>query len=285
MSDRIVVMKDGELIQVGTPEEIYNEPKSAYVADFIGESNIYNGTMQKGLKVRFLGGLWEAVDDFPENEKVDVVIRPEDVEMGPPGEGTVDATVQSRVFKGEDYSYVLSVGKSEVLCRDKHKREVGERVSIRVEKENLQIVHKEVTENSWDDATISSPSSVEIGDFSFPCDLTSLLKGSSLDEKGRLVDPKTGKVYDLDGAPVKVTASLDAPVVSDDLEAGPFHGHIVMAVWIGDHYQYLIRSEEEEDVICNSPYQWNVGDEVSVALRPEAVHLRLKKDLSEYVVE
>jgi ABC-type Fe3+/spermidine/putrescine transport system ATPase subunit len=76
-------------------------------------------------QVRFLGAVWNCIDDFPLNEKVDVVIRPEDVEIGNPGKGTVDGVIASRVFKGEDYSYVINVGKNEVLCRDTHAREVG----------------------------------------------------------------------------------------------------------------------------------------------------------------
>ena len=76
MSDTIVVMKDGMIQQIGTPEDIYNEPKNAFVADFIGESNIYEGTIIGERKVRFLNKAFDCVDDFPINEKVDVVIRP-----------------------------------------------------------------------------------------------------------------------------------------------------------------------------------------------------------------
>lgn len=285
MSDKIVVMKDGEIEQVGTPEEIYNEPTSAYVADFIGESNIYNGTMLSDGKVRFLGGVWQGIDPFKENEKVDVVIRPEDVEIGKPGEGTVDATIHSRVFKGEDYSYVLLVGKSEVLCRDKHKHEVGEKVSIAVEKENLQIVQKEVSANVWDEATINDEGEVETLDVTLPVDLTQLLKGSSIDEKGHLFDPKSGKRFDLAGAQVIASCSLEDPQMSDNLEEGIAKGTIIGAVWIGDHYQYLIRTEGEEDFIVNSPYQWNIGDSVSVDIPKEKIKLRLKKDINAYVVE
>jgi spermidine/putrescine transport system ATP-binding protein len=132
MSDTIVVMKDGAIQQVGTPESIYNEPTNAYVADFIGESNIYNGTMV-GKQQKFASStpFGTCIDDFPLNEKVDVVIRPEDVELGNPGKGTVDGVIASRVFKGEDYSYVINVGKNEVLCRDTHAREVGQSLDPR----------------------------------------------------------------------------------------------------------------------------------------------------------
>ncbi len=285
MSDKIVVMKDGEIEQVGTPEEIYNEPSSAYVADFIGESNIYNGTMLSGGKVRFLGGVWEAIDEFPVNEKVDVVIRPEDVELGKVGEGVVDGVIDSRVFKGEDYSYVILVGKSEVLCRDKKKHEIGDKVSISVDKENLQVVHKEVTKNEWDDAVINSDGDIEIGDIVLHADLTQLLKGSTLNEKGELVDSKSGRRYDLADAKVVASCTLEDPSISDNLEIGLAKGAIIQSVWIGDHYQYLIRTEGEEDFIANSPYQWNNGDTVSVDIAKEKIKLRLKKDIGSYVVE
>ncbi|MCI5631823.1 MAG: ABC transporter ATP-binding protein, partial [Bacilli bacterium] len=103
MSDTIVVMNDGEIQQVGTPKGIYDEPSNAFVADFIGESNIYTGTMFADHKVRFLGKLFDCVDKFEVNEKVDVVIRPEDVKIKKPSEGVVDGKVVSKIFKGMHY--------------------------------------------------------------------------------------------------------------------------------------------------------------------------------------
>lgn len=285
MSDKIVVMKDGEIAQVGTPETIYNEPSSAYVADFIGESNIYNGTMLRDKKVRFLGGVWDSIDDFKENEKVDVVIRPEDVELGPINKGIVNGTINSRVFKGEDYSYVILVGKSEVLCRDKKKHDVGDKVSISVDKENLQIVQKGVTDNEWDDAIINTNNEIETGDVVLKANVTQLIKGSSLDEKGNLYDPKSGHHYDFTDAQVVASCGLDDPTISDNLEGGLAKGTVISAVWHGDHYLYLIRTEGETDFLVNSPYQWNVGDTVSIDIDPSKIRLRLKKDLNSYVID
>ena len=285
MSDTIVVMKDGAIQQVGTPESIYNEPTNAYVADFIGESNIYNGTMSGEQQVRFLNAVWNCIDDFPLNEKVDVVIRPEDVEIGNPGKGTVDGVIASRVFKGEDYSYVINVGKNEVLCRDTHAREVGQAVSIHVVKENLQIMHKDLTENEWEDANINSDGQVVIGEDPYPCDLTQLVKGSSLDENGYVLDPKNKKKYDFHDAKVVAECDLDAPILSDDLSQGHSQGTIVSSVWLGDHYQYIVRTDDEEDFICNTPYQWNEGDIVSVDIAVDDLHLKLKKDADEYVTD
>jgi len=285
MSDTIVVMKSGAVQQVGTPESIYNEPVNAYVADFIGESNIYNGTMVGKQQVRFLGAVWNCIDDFPLNEKVDVVIRPEDVEIGNPGKGTVDGVIDSRVFKGEDYSYVILVGKNEVLCRDTHAREVGSKVSIHVVKENLQIMHKDLTENEWESAWINSDNQVVIGEDPFPCDITKLIKGTQLTDDGNLYDPKTKKTYDVNDADVVAECGLDAPVLSDNLETGHSQGRIISSVWLGDHYQYLVRTDDEEDFVCNTPYQWNEGDTVAVDIPAESIRLRLKKDPENYVID
>ncbi len=283
MSDTVVVMKNGAIQQVGTPEAIYNEPQSAYVADFIGESSIYNGTMVGKKKVRFLGGVWSCIDDFALNEKVDVVIRPEDVMIGTPGKGTVDGLITSCIFKGEDYSYVINVGKNELTCRNHIARQVGAKVSIKVAKENLQIMHKELTENEYTDAYIDKNGDVQISDHAFPCDLTQLIKGTKL-EDGYLVDSRLKKKYDLTDAEVVAECELSAPILSDDLTQGHCTGTIVTSVWLGDHYQYIVRTDEEEDFVCNTPYQWNEGDIVSVDIPKDKIRLRLKKDPDDYVV-
>lgn len=285
MSDTIVVMSDGRIEQVGTPEDIYNEPKTAYVADFIGESNIYNGTMVDKKKVRFLGAVWNCIDDFPLNEKVDVVIRPEDVIIGNPGKGTVDGLISSCVFKGEDYSYVINIGKNEVLCRDHESRLVGSSVSVHVTKENLQIMHKELLENEYDDATFYDEKTILIGGDQFEIDPLKNFKGTKFDEDGHLVDAKNGKHFDFSEAVVKCTIPLDKIEISDDLSLGQTHGRIISSVWIGDHYQFIIRTDDEEDFVVNSPYTWNIGDIVSVSVDQSNIKVSLKKELSSYEVD
>ncbi len=89
MSDKIVVMSEGRIQQIGTPEDIYNEPKNAFVADFIGESNIFNGIMTGKLKVRFCGAEFECLDDVEHGTQVDVVVRPEDILIVSPEQGAV----------------------------------------------------------------------------------------------------------------------------------------------------------------------------------------------------
>lgn len=284
MSDTIVVMKDGAIQQVGTPENIYNEPVNAYVADFIGESNIYNATMVGDKKVRFLGGVFACEDDFPINEKVDVVVRPEDVILAKPGEGVIDGIIASKVFKGEMYQYIVNVGRNEVLCRGTKNREIGEKVSLNVESSNIQVMHKELTSNLYPDAIINSDGRLEIGEASFEVDLTQLLKGSKLEGETLLVDNKTHKQYELKNAEVVAEVALDKIEISDNLESGEARGIIVSNVWVGDHYQYIIRTEDEEDFVADSPFSWNLNDEVSVHVKKEDIRLRLKKGLEEYVV-
>ena len=96
-------MADGEIQQVGTPEEIYNEPANVFVADFIGESNIFNGVMEEDKKASFAGSIFQTVDDFEKGKKIDAVIRPEDVEVVKPGEGQLVGEVTSADFKGTFY--------------------------------------------------------------------------------------------------------------------------------------------------------------------------------------
>ena len=286
MSDTIIVMKDGHIQQIGTPEAIYNEPCNAFVADFIGESNIYNGTMAPKKQVRFLGGLWDCVDDFPVNEKVDVVIRPEDVILGKEGKGVVDGTISSRVFKGEDYSYVINVGKFEVLARNHKAFDVGSVVSIDCEADNIQIMKKDMVENEWRDAKINGDSQVEIGEYEFDVDLTQIIKGSKIDEDGYVLDPKNGKRYDFKNAEVIASCSFDAIEVFDDLSKGVGKGTLIQCLWKGDHYQDIIRTEEEEeDFVFNTPYEWNEGDIVAFQIAKSEIKLKLKKELEEYEVE
>ena len=108
MSDKIVVMKNGEIQQVGTPEEIYNEPANRYVANFIGESNILPATMLEDYKVRFDDITFDCVDfGFKKNEKVDVIIRPEDIDIVPKGQGKMNGEVLSTLFKGVHYEIIV----------------------------------------------------------------------------------------------------------------------------------------------------------------------------------
>ena len=274
MSDTIVVMKDGTIQQIGTPEDIYNEPKNAFVADFIGESNIFSGTMVDKFKVRFAGANFACVDDFAKNEKVDVVIRPEDIYVVEEGKGAVDGRVVSSVFKGVHYEMVVMVGKNEFTVQDTQEFAVGRTVSLIVKPEDIHIMKKEFEENVYD-GVITKRNTVRFAEGEFECDLTQLMPGSRLDEEGYLIDAE-GKKYDLTDVPVKVTVGLKDIEIIDNETDGQAAGQIVSIIYKGDHYQVIIRTpEEEEDFVCDTEYTWNEFDRVSVKISPEHIKMRL----------
>ncbi|UUM10825.1 ABC transporter ATP-binding protein [Proteiniclasticum sp. QWL-01] len=143
LSDRIVVMNEGIIQQVGTPIDIYNEPINAYVADFIGESNILEGIMHADCDVTFSGHRFRCVDEgFDKNEPVDVVIRPEDVELVDPAEGMLRGTVLSSLFMGVHNEMRIQTNREIYLAHSTLHRNVGEEVGIRIIPFNIHIMRK-----------------------------------------------------------------------------------------------------------------------------------------------
>ena len=148
MSDTIVVMNQGYIQQIGTPEMIYNEPVNAFVADFIRDSNIIDGIMMKDRVVEILGTRIPCVDEgFGTNTPVDVVIRPEDVEIVTPGEGFMDGDITSVIFKGVHYEIEIMAGGFEWLVDTTQFYTVGTHVGIRVIPFNIQIMNKPESED------------------------------------------------------------------------------------------------------------------------------------------
>ncbi|MBE7043155.1 MAG: ABC transporter ATP-binding protein [Ruminococcaceae bacterium] len=143
MSDTIVVMSEGVIQQLGSPVDIYNEPENAFVARFIGESNIIDGIMLDDFKVKFADCEFVCVDKgFEENEVVDVVIRPEDIKVVPKGEGMLDVTVTSVVFKGVHYEMLLEGNGFTWLVQSTKAQQEGEDVSINIFPDDIHIMHK-----------------------------------------------------------------------------------------------------------------------------------------------
>ncbi len=143
MSDTIVVMNQGYIQQIGTPEDIYNEPTNAFVADFIGDSNLIDGTMLEDKLVEILGTRFPCVDEgFGHNRPVDVVIRPEDVELVAPEQGLLSGDVTSLIFKGVHWEIEVMAGGFEWLVHTTQMHPVGSRVGIKVDPFNIQIMHK-----------------------------------------------------------------------------------------------------------------------------------------------
>ena len=275
MSDKVVVINDGEIQQVGTPTEIYNEPVNTFVADFIGDSNIFNAVVVDKLKVKFCGANFDCLDDFEVNELVDVVVRPEDIKICAPYEGQLKGTVISTVFKGVHYEITVTVGKFEIVIQSTSSAEVGTEIGMRIEPDGIHLMRKVYTVNKYD-GVITKNNTVEFGDGEFECDVTMLYPGSHLDEEGYLITAQNEK---LDLVDVKVNVEVDTHDIemSDDKTAGGVVGNIISMIYKGDHYRYIVRTEEnEEDYVLSCPDLWNTGDLVSLIIPKEKIKLSLK---------
>ena len=148
MSDTIVVMNQGYIQQIGSPEDIYNEPENAFVADFIGESNILPATMVEDKLVKILGVNFPCVDiGFGRNKPVDAVIRPEDIDLVKPGEGLLDGVVTHLIFKGVHYEMEVMANNYEWLVHSTDMFPVGTEVGIQVDPFDIQIMKKPESED------------------------------------------------------------------------------------------------------------------------------------------
>ena len=148
MSDTIVVMNQGYIQQIGTPETIYNEPENAFVADFIGDSNIFNAVMVEDKLVEILGTRFPCVDTgFGRNKSVDAVIRPEDVILSSPEKGRLEGVVTHLIFKGVHYEMEVTAAGFEWLVHSTSMFPVGTRVGIHVDPYNIQIMNKPASED------------------------------------------------------------------------------------------------------------------------------------------
>lgn len=142
MSDTVIVMKNGEIQQIGTPTDIYNEPRNAFVADFIGESNILPGRMNRDYEVEFAGRIFTCVDPRLPNENVDVVVRPEDVQIVMPTDNTVNGTVTSVVFKGVHYEMLIETDHCEWLVHSTDRSQEGTQVGLYFDPDEIHIMAK-----------------------------------------------------------------------------------------------------------------------------------------------
>ncbi len=143
MSDTVVVMNEGIIQQIGTPQDIYNEPENAFVADFIGESNILDGIMKKDFLAVINGKEFECLDSgFAENERVDIVIRPEDVDIVPLDKGMLEGEVTSVTFLGVHYEIIVDVCGFKWMIQTTDEHKVGEKVGLFIEPDALHVMKK-----------------------------------------------------------------------------------------------------------------------------------------------
>ena len=275
MSDRIVVMSEGRIQQLGTPEDIYNEPKNAFVADFIGESNIFNGIMTGKLRARFCGGEFECVDDIEEGTHITAVVRPEDVEITPPEEGTIRGIVSSVIFKGMHYEITIESGKNEMVARSVHSARPGDTVGMRVDPDNIHVMIAENHTNYFT-AEINSDFRLEYNDKLLDTSLTKIIKGSRRTEDGTLLDG-SGDAIDPRKTHILVSIQPQDIIMTDHVEEGLVEGYIRNLIYKGDHYSYVIPTDLEQDFIVDDEYLWNMDDHVGLIMPVEKMTFQLKK--------
>ena len=254
LSDTIVVMSEGKVQQIGTPTDIYNEPVNSFVADFIGESNILNGTMVEDCQVIFCGHQFECVDKgFGRNVPVDVVIRPEDVYIFPVSEAAqLTGVVQSCIFKGVHYEMVVLCGRYEIMVQDYHAFEVGSEVGLLVKPFDIHIMQKERTCNTFE-GRLKDATHVECLGCVFEC------------------LPVEGAVADM---PVKVEVDFDRVQLQDDAEDGMLTGEVKFILYKGDHYHLTVWSDWDENVFVDTNDVWDDGDQVGITIPADAICIR-----------
>ena len=232
MSDTVVVMNNGVIEQVGTPEDIYNEPVNAFVADFIGEANILNGTMIDDCRIRILGKELECVDKgFGRNTPVDVVIRPEDIIITPPDKGQLTGIVESTTFKGVHYEMSIRCGKCEIIVQSTRSAEIGSEVGMCVVPFNIQIMNKLLpfynniieTEVSYADESSNT--------FEFE------LEGETVTVENR---------YYPQGSKLKITLPPDALSLAGDGDGDLTDVYIESVVYKGEHNEIILESDERK---------------------------------------
>lgn len=248
LSDRIVVMSEGEVQQIGTPTDIYNEPANAFVADFIGESNILDGTMRHDCLVTVAEKDIACVDKgFSIDEQVDVVIRPEDVEMTT---NTADAQfvghVTSSIFKGVHYEMLVETDNGyELLVQNYKHFEVGQTVGMNIAPDNIHIMRKDHTANIYR-AKVNAPDVVEF-----------------LGQEFRLSIPeRLQNAYAID-----VKVAFDAVELFDNEQDGTFTGDISFILYKGNHYHLTIDTDWGEKLYVDTQDVWDLGDHVGITIQ------------------
>lgn len=256
LSDTIVVMSEGKIQQIGTPTDIYNEPINSFVADFIGESNILNGTMIKDKLVNFCGREFECVDEgFGENAPVDVVIRPEDLYIFPVSDAAqLCGVVQSCIFKGVHYEMVVLCGNYEIIVQDYHAFDVGSEVGLLIKPFDIHIMKKERTCNMFEGRMIDV-SHVEFLGCEFECTPVDLSDASK------------------DWEHIQVEVDFDKVILQDDEEDGTLTGEVKFILYKGNHYHLTVLSDWDENVFVDTNDVWDDGDRVGITIRPEAIRI------------
>ena len=258
LSDTVVVMNEGRIQQIGTPTDIYNEPVNSFVADFIGESNILNGTMIRDRKVSFIGHDFDCVDEgFGENVPVDVVVRPEDIYFTTdPARTQFTAKVKSCTFKGVHYEmFVDSDTGNELMIQDYDPYPVDSIVNLYIEPDDIQVMKKERVANVLE-GKVTGEGKVEFLGGEFECSTEGFEEGDA----------------------VLATVAFDKVELLDDLEEGVLDGDVHFILYKGDHYHLTIKVGDEGFLYVDTNDIWDKGDLVAINIAATDIKLSKKND-------
>ena len=245
LSDTIVVLNEGRIQQIGTPVDIYNEPVNSFVADFIGESNILNGTMIRDRRVAFMGHEFDCVDEgFGENVPVDVVVRPEDIYFTTEESKTqFTAKVKSCTFKGVHYEMFVDTDTgNELMIQDYDAYPVDSTVRLYIDPDDIQVMKKERTRNTLY-GTVKDEETVSLLGADFPL--------------------KSGFEA---GTEVRVEVPFEAVDLLDNLDDGVLDGEVHFILYKGDHYHLTIKTDAGDFLWVDTNDIWDKGDLVGIRL-------------------
>lgn len=232
MSDTVVVMNNGSIEQIGTPEDIYNEPVNAFVADFIGEANILNGIMIDDCRIKILGKELECVDKgFGKNTPVDVVIRPEDIEITKPEDGQLVGVVENSTFKGVHYEMSVMCDNCEILIHSTKTAEIGSKIGMRVIPFNIQIMNKLLP---FYDNVIDAEVSYSNNDDNY---FEFLLEGETIKVENHCYPQ---------GTKLKITLPPNALSLAADGIGDLKDVYIESVVYKGEHNEIILESDERK---------------------------------------
>ena len=249
MSDTIVVLKDGVIQQIGTPADIYNEPKNPFVADFIGESNIVPGIMLQDYRVQIRGAAYECVDaGFGRNVEVDVVVRPEDIDIVPPDQARLRGVVQSVVFMGVHYEVDVDCGGYEWVVHTTDYVAVGDEVGLSLPPDAFHVMKKTRSMNIFDAVAHPEDGLVTFGGHDFAC---------ALGEGFARSEPVLVQIQPAD---VELIAPQDAELT----------GFVKACMFLGTHYEVTVTCGEE-DWIARADDIMETGEETGIRVRPGAI--------------
>ena len=254
LSDTIVVLDDGNIRQIGTPTDIYNEPQNAFVADFIGESNILNGKMIKDKLVEFAGHEFECVDEgFGENVDVDVVVRPEDIYItNKLDSAQFTAKVKSCTFKGVHYEMFVDTDKGyELMIQDYNAFEPHAEVGLIIRPADIQVMHKERSLNTFEGEMVSED------------------RVSFLGEEWECL-PQTGLEA---GQKVKVEVNFSKVDLIDHPEDGKLEGEVSFLLYKGNHYHLTVTTDHREHIWVDTNDIWDKGDLVGINIAPKDIKI------------